>query len=104
MLAGATPGTPDVAVIRSHYTRALDLSGGKSASVHLAYAEAVSIPLQNGAEFHELIQRALAVDPDANTENRLVNLLAHRRARWLSARVDELILETPPDKAEGKQP
>ena len=104
VLAAATPGMPDVALIRSHYTRALDLSGGKSASVHLAYAEAVSIPLQDGAEFQELIQRALAVDPDANTENRLVNLLAHRRAHWLAARVDELILENPPDKAEGKQP
>ena len=104
VLAAATPGMPDVPVIRSHYTRALDLSGGKSASVHLAYAEAVSIPLQDRAEFQDLIQRALAVDPDANTENRLVNLLAHRRAHWLASRVDELILENTPDKAEGRQP
>ena len=104
VLAGATPGTPDVPSIRSHYARAVELSGGKSASVHLAYAEAVSVPLQNGPEFRELIQRALAVDPDANTENRLVNLLAHRRARWLGARADDLIIEDPTEKTEARQP
>jgi predicted anti-sigma-YlaC factor YlaD len=102
VLAAATPGAPDVALIRRHYARALELSAGKSSSVHLALAEAVSVPLQNGAEFRDLIQRALAVDPDASPENRLVNLLAHRRALWLAARVDELILENGADAAEGR--
>jgi predicted anti-sigma-YlaC factor YlaD len=93
VLAAATPTAPDVPLIRQHYQRALDLSRGRSASVHLAYAEAVSVPLQDGAEFRELLQRALAVDPDATPSNRLVNLLAHRRASWLAARFDRLILE-----------
>ena len=89
-LPRATPGTPGRRADPAATTRARSISrGGKSASVHLAYAEAVSVPLQNGAEFHELIQRALAVDPDANTANRLVNLLAHRRAHWLAARFDD---------------
>jgi predicted anti-sigma-YlaC factor YlaD len=92
VLAGATPGTPDMTMIRKHYDRAVDLSRGKSASIHLAYAEAVSVPLQNAAEFHELIQRALDVNPDEEPATRLVNLLAHRRARWLAARADQLIL------------
>ena len=103
VLAAASPGTPDVALIRSHYLRAVDLAGGTSASVHLAYAEAVSIPFQDAAEFRELITRALAVDPDATPENRLVNLLAHRRAHWLAARADELILDNA-EGQEGRQP
>jgi predicted anti-sigma-YlaC factor YlaD len=92
VLAGATPVRPDVTLIRKHYDRAVELSRGKRASIYLAYAEAVSVPLQNAAEFHELIQRALDVNPDAEPANRLVNLLAHRRARWLAARADQLIL------------
>jgi predicted anti-sigma-YlaC factor YlaD len=92
VLAGATPGTPDVTLIRRHYDRAVELSRGKSASIHLAYAEAVSVRLQNAAEFQDLIQRALDVNPDAEPATRLVNLLAHRRARWLAARADQLIL------------
>jgi predicted anti-sigma-YlaC factor YlaD len=51
------------------------------------------VPLQNAAEFHELIQRALDVNPDDHPGTRLVNLLAHRRARWLAARADQLILD-----------
>ncbi len=92
VLAGATPGMPDLALIRRHYDRAVELSHGKSASIHLAYAEAVSVPFQNATEFHQLIQRALEVNPDAEPATRLVNLLAHRRARWLAARADQLIL------------
>ena len=93
VLAGATPGAaPDVATIKKHYDRAVELSRGKSASVHLAYAEAVSVPQQKGAEFRDLIARALAVDADSEPNNRLVNQLAHRRARWLESRADELII------------
>jgi predicted anti-sigma-YlaC factor YlaD len=92
-LAGARPGAaPDVVAIKKHYDRAVELSRGKSASVHLAYAEAVSVPEQNGAEFRDLIKRALAIDPDSEPSNRLVNQLAHRRARWLESRADDLIL------------
>jgi predicted anti-sigma-YlaC factor YlaD len=96
VLAGATPRTPDTALIRRHYDRAVELSRGKSASIHLAYAEAVSVPLQNTTEFNALIQRALAVNPDDEPATRLVNLLAHRRARWLAARADQLILDVDP--------
>jgi predicted anti-sigma-YlaC factor YlaD len=104
VLAGATPGRPDLTVIRKHYERAVELSRGKRASIHLAYAEAVSVPLQNGAEFHELIQRALDVNPDAEPATRLVNLLAHRRARWLAARADQLILGDEPPGSRKRTP
>ena len=104
VLASATPGEPDWASIKMHYDRALELSRGKSASAYLAYAEAVSLPRQDAAEFRSLVQQALSVDPDAEPKTRLVNLLAHRRARWLESRVDELIFEDEPlESAEGKR-
>ncbi|HJS75459.1 MAG TPA: TRAP transporter TatT component family protein, partial [Vicinamibacteria bacterium] len=37
--------------------------------------------------------RSLAFDVDAHPENRLLNLLAQRRARWLMGNADELFLE-----------
>ena len=94
-LAGAQPGARDFDVIKRHYDRALELSGGRHAGLHLAYAEAVSVPTQNTEEFRSLVAVALAVNPDAAPESRLVNLLAHRRAHWLGDRVDELIIDDP---------
>jgi predicted anti-sigma-YlaC factor YlaD len=102
VLAGAAPGSADVALIRSHYDRAVELSRGKSASVHLAYAEAVSVPLQNATEFRELVQRALDVNPEDEPSVRLVNLLAHRRAQWLATRIEQLIFDEEAPTAQGR--
>jgi len=92
ILAGAKPGKPDFDAIEAHYQRALTLSKGKRASVHVAYAESVSVPRQDREGFRASLQKALAVDPDQYPEVRIPNLAAQRRARWLLARVDELIL------------
>jgi predicted anti-sigma-YlaC factor YlaD len=56
-------------------------------------AETVSVQKQDRAEFQSLLNRALAVDPDARPEWRLENILMQRRARWLLAQVDELFAE-----------
>lgn len=79
-------------VIRRHYQRALQLSRGRRASLYVAYAEAASIPNQNREEFRELLDKALSVDIDGEPENRLINALAQRRAKWLKGRIDELFL------------
>lgn len=101
VFAGARPGPPDEALIRRHYERAVVLSEGANAGVHLAYAEAVSVPNQDIDEFRALIQQALAVDPDARPADRLANVLAHRRARWLADREGELILTDDPVDSTG---
>jgi predicted anti-sigma-YlaC factor YlaD len=92
-LAGAKVGEPDRELIRHHYERALEFSQGRSAGLYIAYAEAVSVPAQNMAEFRSLIDKALSIDPDQHPESRLENLIAQRKARWLLDHVDELILE-----------
>ncbi len=78
---------------RVHYARALELSGGLRGSVHLALAEAVSVREQNLREFRRLIAAAEAVDPDADPEQRLVNVIAKRRAGWLKSRIPDLFLD-----------
>jgi predicted anti-sigma-YlaC factor YlaD len=77
---------------RKHFARAIELSKGKLASPYLSLAEAVSIEKQDKTEFDLLLKKALAIDPDAVPEFRLVNHLAQHRARWLQGRIDELFL------------
>ncbi|MBI5690718.1 MAG: hypothetical protein HZC55_11550 [Verrucomicrobia bacterium] len=80
---------------RTHHARALALSARQQAGPDVALAEAVALPRQNRAEFESLLRRAVAIDPDARPEFRLVNLVMQRRARWLLSRIDELFLPAP---------
>lgn len=96
ILAGSKPGRVDRDAIQVHFDRALELSRGRRASLYLAYAETVSIPAQDAAQFRLLLGLALAVDPDEAPQERLANLIAQRRARWLMRRIDELILPLEP--------
>jgi len=77
---------------RKHFERAMALSKGTDASPLVALAEAVTIQKQDVKEFESLLNRALAVNPDANPDNRLVNTVMQRRARWLLSRQSELFL------------
>ncbi len=79
---------------RKHFERAMALSGGFQASPLVALAEAVPLSRQDRREFQSLLNRALAVDPNAKPEYRLVNLVMQRRARWLLSRIDELFLDS----------
>lgn len=89
---GSRPGG-SATLAREHYRRALEISGGHRASVHLALAETVSIREQNLSEFRGLLAAALAVDPDEVPQLRLGNIIAQRRARWLEKRIPDLFLE-----------
>jgi predicted anti-sigma-YlaC factor YlaD len=81
-----------VARARKHFERALALSHGNDASPFVALAEAVTIQKQDVKEFESLLNRALAINPDANPNTRLVNTVMQRRARWLLSRKSELFL------------
>jgi predicted anti-sigma-YlaC factor YlaD len=96
VMAAAKPGSVDYEVIGSHYRRAVELSKGASAGVHVTYAESVAVPRQQRKDFLELLQRALAINPEEHEDLRLMNELAQRRARWLLSRIDDLILDPGP--------
>ncbi len=89
---GSRPGG-SAGKARKHYRRALELSDGARASVHVALAEAVVVREQGLAEFRSLIAKALDVDPDRAPNQRVVNILAQRRARWLESRIPDLFLD-----------
>jgi predicted anti-sigma-YlaC factor YlaD len=75
---------------REHFRRAMELSGGTAAAPFVALAEAVCVPTQQRAEFESLLRQALEIDAASEPANRLANLVAQRRARWLLARTEHL--------------
>ncbi len=78
---------------RADLEKALALAGGKRVAPYVGFAETVSVATQNRSEFITLLKEALAVDPDRAPEQRLANLIAQKRARWLLGRADELFIE-----------
>jgi predicted anti-sigma-YlaC factor YlaD len=59
----------------------------------LFLAETAAVAAQDRAGFERLLREALATDPDRFPDERLSNLLAQKRARWLLSRADELFVE-----------
>ena len=78
---------------RQHLERALALAQGKRAGPLVSFAETVDVAKQDRAEFERLLAQALAIDADAAPQQRLANLIAQRRARWLLSRKDELFIQ-----------
>jgi hypothetical protein len=56
-------------------------------------AVSVAQPAQNREEFLELLDQALAVNPDDVPDTRLATLISQRRARMLQSRVDDLFTD-----------
>ncbi len=87
---GDTEG--NAARARKHFERAVELSDGLNAGHYVGLAEAVAVPLEAREEFEQLLNKALAIDPDARPEWRLANTVFQQRARWLLSRTDRLFL------------
>lgn len=78
---------------RESLALALRLSGGHRAAPLVSFAETVDVGIQNRGEFQKLLNQALAVDVNAVPDQRLANLVAQQRARWLLTRTDHLFVE-----------
>ena len=91
-MSRAGAGGDPAARARKHFERAMALVRGTDASPLVALAEAVAVQKQDVKEFESLLNRALAVNPDANPDLRLLNTVMQRRARWLLSRKSELFL------------
>jgi predicted anti-sigma-YlaC factor YlaD len=89
---------------RAHFQRAVSLSRGRLASPYVSLAEGVSVSQQDRREFESLLRQALAIDPDASPEFRLVNIIVQRRARWLLTCADQLFLDPAPGSSSRGPP
>ena len=101
---GSLPETMggDKAKAREHFEKAREKTGGRSAGPYLAYAQAVAIPAQDYETFRRCMESALGVDVDADPSNRLANILAQRKARYLLDNAEDYFfdLETGDDPAD----
>jgi len=84
-------GSPERA--REHFRRAVELSRGRKASPYVTLAQSISVLTQNRREFRELLDQALAVDPNVDPSQRLATLIVQQQARDLLKREDDLFLE-----------
>ena len=82
---------------RAHFARAVEIQKGLSPGPYVALALGIAKSKQDRAEFERLLQQALAIDANADPDNRLVTLITQKRARLLLAHIDDLILS--PDAA-----
>jgi predicted anti-sigma-YlaC factor YlaD len=86
-------GSPDKA--RYHFERAVELSHGASVGPYVSLAEGIVVSEQNWQEFQELLETALAIDPEAAPSIRLLNVIGQQRAAWLLDRIDHYFIDYP---------
>ena len=81
-----------MAKAREHFAAAVRLPKGLRVAPYVSLAESVAINENNRKEFESLLQQALAVDIEKTPDQKLVNVISQRRARWLLARIDDLFV------------
>ena len=69
--------------VETHYQRSLEKSKRLLAGPYISYAQAVCVPAQDYTTFKANLEKALEIDPDRDKNNRLVNTLNQRKARYL---------------------
>jgi predicted anti-sigma-YlaC factor YlaD len=82
----------DLGKAREHFRLALEAAGNRDTSPYLALATTVVVKEQKVEEFRDLLGRVLAFDPDSAPENRLVNVINRRKARWLLDHLDDFFI------------
>jgi predicted anti-sigma-YlaC factor YlaD len=76
------------------FEQALGASEGKLASPYVSLATTVVIQQQDAPRFRELLEAALAIDPDEHPDYRLANIVAQDKARWYLQNIENFFLET----------
>jgi len=74
----------------AHYQRALELTKGQKASVYVSYASSYAVKKQERKSFDEALSKALAIDTHRGADNRFVNRLAQKKARYMMQHVEDL--------------
>lgn len=82
----------DESRVMHHYEEALAISEGKMASTYYTLATSYAVKRQDADQYRELLEMALAVDPDAFPENRLINIITQRKARWRLDHIGDFFL------------
>ena len=77
--------------VREHFKKAVELQKGLSPGPYVSLAATAAVEAQNREEYTNLLNQALAIDPDKDKSNRLVTLITQKRARAMLAQIDTKI-------------
>jgi predicted anti-sigma-YlaC factor YlaD len=66
-----------------HYKLAVEKTNGNSAGAYVSYAQSVCVPAQDYDTFKDCLEKAAAINPNADISTRLVNIITQQKARWL---------------------
>lgn len=78
---------------REHFDKAVAMQKGLLPGPYISLAMGVSVARQDRAEFETLMNKALAIDPEAVPNERLTTMLLQRRAKSLLDQADYLFLK-----------
>jgi len=68
---------------KHHFQLALEKTGGSSAGAYISYAQSICVPARDYNTFKDCLEKALAINPDADPSTRLVTIISQRKARWM---------------------
>jgi predicted anti-sigma-YlaC factor YlaD len=82
----------DKSMIDEHFKRAVEKSGGLLAGPYVSYAQTVARPNQDYEGFKENLEKALAIDPNKDKDNRLVNTINQKKAQYLLDNIENYFI------------
>ncbi|MDR1072673.1 MAG: TRAP transporter TatT component family protein [Treponema sp.] len=82
----------DRSMIDEHFRLAVEKSGGLLAGPYVSYAQSVARPNQDYEGFRLNLEKALAIDPNKDRDNRLVNAINQRKARYLLDNIEDYFI------------
>jgi predicted anti-sigma-YlaC factor YlaD len=78
---------------KQYFDRALQKTQGLRPGIFVTWAQSVSVPAQNYAEYKAMLEKALAIDPNRDKANVLANKLDQKKARWLLKNAEKFFIE-----------
>ena len=73
----------DMELAKSHFQKAIEKTKNTSVGAYVSYVQSVCLPERDYDGFKENLEKALAIDVNANKSTRLVNIINQRKAQHL---------------------
>jgi hypothetical protein len=90
---------------KKEFEAAIAGTGGKNLMYHVVEAQIVAVALQDRALYKSLLTTVIEAKSDINPDERLLNMLAKRRAERYLRQIDQLFEpEAPPEPASPPEP
>jgi len=86
---------------RESFRKSVKFSGGKLVAPFVSLATSISIKTQNLDEFRRLLKKAANFDVELSPENRLVNIINKRKAKWFLENEEDFFLVTDKKNTEN---